>query len=143
VLQQTAKRTDQTVKDHVIKTTMKFLTHPLTQIISFCLVIVGSDHYGAPFIVFLYHAVLELYLYAIVGWLALVVSSVALLSLPRKRTIQLIGLCLMICSLLIFFIGGKFNNAYSFNDLIPSITLLIFVITTFCFFTVYLRDRNY
>jgi hypothetical protein len=121
---------------------MKLLSHPLFQACSFLIIIVGSDHFAAPYIIFLYNALKEFYLYAIIGTTAVIITLASLLAHSKKAMIQLVGLSLMILSLAVFFFRGDFNNAYSFNDLIPLLTLLVFFIVVFAVTNSYFINRK-
>ncbi len=103
----------------------RIFSHPLMQLISFSILIVGSAYFGGPYIYFLFHAIQEGYLYAIVGVLAFLTTLVAIFY--SNRYIQITGLALMLLSLTIFFIGGKLANTYAFRDLVPFVTLALFV----------------
>lgn len=103
----------------------RIFSHPLLQLVSFSILIVGSAYFGGPYIYFLFHAIQEGYLYAIVGVLAFVTTLIAIFY--SNKYVQITGLGLMLLSLAIFFIGGKLANTYAFHDIIPFITLALFV----------------
>lgn len=105
------------------------LEHPLTQLLSFSIVLVGSAYFGGPFIWFIYHAVQEMLLYAIVGSIALVITFASVFIGGTKRVlIQFIGACLMVLSLLIFFFSSQhFMNMYVYRQALPVLTLLLFM----------------
>lgn len=105
------------------------LEHPLTQLLSFSILLVGSAYFGGPFIWFIYHAVQEMLLYAIIGSTALVITFVSIFIGGNKRVlIQFIGACLMVLSLLIFFFSSEhFMNMYVYRQVLPVLTLLLFI----------------
>lgn len=63
----------------------KILSHPLMQLFSFCIILVGSAYFGGPYIWFLYHAVQEVYAYAVFGWLALAITVASIFFLGRGQ----------------------------------------------------------
>lgn len=103
----------------------RIFSHPLLQLVSFSILIVGSAYFGGPYIYFLFHAIQEGYLYAIIGALAFVTTLIAIFY--SNKYVQITGLGLMLLSLAIFFIGGKLANTYAFHDIVPFITLALFV----------------
>lgn len=107
---------------------MQVLSHPLLQVISFSIILVGSPYFGGPYIFFIYRALLEGYTFAIIGIIAILVTLLSLF-LPAKGYIQLGGLSLMIASLVVFFLSSKnFMNASTLRELIPLLTFLFFVV---------------
>jgi hypothetical protein len=107
---------------------MQVLSHPLLQVISFSIILVGSPYFGGPYIFFIYRALLESYPFAIIGTIAILVTLLSLI-LPAKGYIQLGGLLLMIASLVVFFLSSQnFMNASTLREIIPLLTLLFFVV---------------
>lgn len=105
------------------------LTHPLIQAISFCILLVGSPDFGGPYGFFVYHSALEGYTYGVTGILAIVVTLVSL-AVKSKTSVrmQLAGIALMLLSLGIFFFSSyQFINASTFHDIVPLLTLLLFL----------------
>jgi hypothetical protein len=99
--------------------------HPLLQLVSFSILLVGSAYFGGPYIYFLFHAAQEGYIYGIIGALAIIVTIVAIFY--SNRYVQVAGLALMVLSLMVFFIGGKLSNAYTFHQIVPFLTLALFI----------------
>jgi len=99
------------------------------QLASFCIILVGSAYFGGPYIWFLYHAVQELYSYAVFGWMAIVCTAVGLFLRGYGRVVmQFVGACLMVVSLLVFFFSsGNFMNMYVYRQMLPLLTLALFV----------------
>lgn len=110
-------------------TAIKIFGHPLMQLISFCIILVGSASFGGPYMYFLYHAIQEILAYAIFGWMGIVVTLCALFFIGRGAAVlQFIGLVLMVVSLLVFaFSSEHFMNIYTFRQLVPVLTLGLFV----------------
>lgn len=107
----------------------KILSHPLMQLFSFCVILVGSAYFGGPYIWFLYHAVQEVYAYAVFGCLALAITVAAIFFRGRGQAVlQFIGACVMVLSLLIFFFSSAhFMNMYVYRQVLPLLTLGVFV----------------
>ena len=106
----------------------QLLSHPIIQVISFCIIIVGSPNFGGPYGFFLYHAVQEGYIYAIIGIAGIVITLTGLISKENAITIQFIGATLMVISLLVFFFSSEhFMNMYAFKDVLPLLTLFLFI----------------
>ncbi len=106
---------------------MQVLSHPLLQVISFSIILVGSPYFGGPYIFFIYRALLEGYTFAIIGIIAILVTLLSLF-LPAKGYMQLGGLALMIASLAVFFLSSQnFMNTSTLRELIPLLTFLFFV----------------
>jgi hypothetical protein len=110
---------------------MQLLSHPVIQIISFCIIIVGSANFGGPYGFFLYHAVQEGYVYAIIGIAGIVITIASIIGKENAITIQFIGAALMVISLLVFFFSSEhFMNMYAFTDVLPLLTLFLFIAIT-------------
>ena len=109
---------------------LQILSHPVTQTISFCMVLVGSPYFGGPFGFFIYHSALEGYVYGIVGIVAIIITLVALLLKDKIGSyVQFSGLLLMLLSMGIFFFSSQhFINADTFNEALPLLTLLLFLV---------------
>lgn len=108
-------------------TIISLFSHPVTQIISFCIILVGSPYFGGPYGFFLYHAFLEVYPFAIIGVLAIGVTLISLF-FPARGYMQLAGLLLMIASLAVFFLSSQnFMNAAAIREVLPLLTLLLFI----------------
>jgi hypothetical protein len=107
---------------------MQVLSHPLLQVISFSIILVGSQYFGGPYIFFIYRALLEGYTFAIIGIISILVTLLSLF-LPAKGYMQLGGLLLMIASLAVFFLSSQnFMNASTLRELIPLLTFLFFIV---------------
>ena len=98
------------------------------QLFSFCILLVGSAYFGGPYVFFLWHAVQELYAYAIFGWMAIVIIICALFFNGRgEAVLQFIGLVLMMVSLLVFIFSAEHAmNIYVWRQLMPLLTLALF-----------------
>ena len=107
----------------------KILSHPVAQLFSFCILLVGSAYFGGPYIYFLWHAVQEFLAYAIFGWMGIIITICALFFQGRSNAVlQFIGGCVMVVSLLVFFFSAEhFMNMYVFRQILPLITLGLFV----------------
>lgn len=107
----------------------KILSHPLMQLFSFCFILVGSAYFGGPYIWFLYHAAQEIGSYAVFGCMAVVITLVSVFMSGYGRAVmQFIGACLMTLSLLVFFFSSEnFMNMYVYRQVLPLLTLALFV----------------
>ena len=103
------------------------------QLFSFCIILVGSAYFGGPYIWFLFHAVQEAYLYAIIGWMGVVITFVGVFMRGRGMAVmQFIGLVLMLLSLLVFFFSAEnFMNIYVYRQVVPLLTLVLFAVVVF------------
>jgi hypothetical protein len=105
------------------------LSHPVSQVISFCIILVGSPYFGGPYGYFIYNALFQKYWFAEVGAVGILLTLASLLISAQFHSLaQLIGLLFMILSLSIFFLSSKGQNAYSFYQWLPVLTLLLFLI---------------
>lgn len=109
---------------------LQILSHSVTQVISFCMVLVGSPYFGGPFGFFIYHSALEGYAYGVIGILAVVATLMAVFVKNKLGSyIQFGGLLLMVLSLGIFFFSSQhFINANTFHEALPLLTLLLFLV---------------
>ena len=109
---------------------LQILSHPVSQVISFCMVLVGSPYFGGPFGFFIYHSALEGFAYGLIGILAVVVTLTAVFVKNKLGSyIQFGGLLLMLISMGIFFFSSQhFINADTFSQALPLLTLLLFLI---------------
>jgi hypothetical protein len=104
---------------------LKIFAHPLMQLFSFCILLVGSASFGGPYVFFLYHGVQEALAYSIFGWMAIVIVICALFFTGRgEAVLQFIAVVLMFVSLVIFvFSAEHFMNIYVWRQLVPMLTL--------------------
>lgn len=110
------------------KTLVNFLSYPLTQVLSFCIILVGSPYFGGPYLFFVYGSFKEAYVYGILGMLGIVVTLVSLFA-PVRGYMQVAGNMLMILSLAVFFFSSTWTNATVTLYSIPALmTLLLFVL---------------
>lgn len=120
-------RVIRSIKDKNMQLSHIFL-HPIIQVLSFSVILVGSPHFGGPYVFFLYRGGIEGYLYALLGLLAIIVTIISCFLVKAKRAaIQSLGTFLMVASLVVFFFSStNFMNMYAFRDLLPLVTLLVF-----------------
>jgi hypothetical protein len=64
-------------------------THPITQIFSFCIILISGSYIGGPYIFFLYHAAQEGIAFAITGLLGITLCLASLVI--YKSALQLAG----------------------------------------------------
>ncbi len=124
------------------KSLLRILTHPIIQLISFSWILVGSAHFGGPFLFFVVGGITDAQLYAIVG-----VSGIVLLGMLvfySKPIFQLLATICCIASLLLFFMGSSNSKAHiSFSETLPLITLIIFCLIQILVILKLTRWKNY
>ena len=104
-------------------------THPITQVFSFCIILISGSYFGGPYIFFLYHAAQEGIAFAITGLLGITLCLASLVI--YKSTLQLAGTLMMVLSLVIFFWSPRWHNSSgTFSEPVPLATILLFVIIT-------------
>jgi hypothetical protein len=105
------------------------ITHPITQVFSFCIILISGSYIGGPYIFFLYHAAQEGIAFAITGLLGITLCLASLVI--YKSTLQLAGTLMMVLSLVIFFWSPRWHNSSgTFSEPVPLATILLFVIIT-------------
>lgn len=103
------------------------LTHPVIQILSFSIILVGSPYFGGPFAYFVLGSFKEGYLFGILGVAGMLLTLVSLF-LKAKGYMQMGGLLLMLSSLAIFFFSSTWENAtITILNALALSTLLLFV----------------
>jgi hypothetical protein len=102
-------------------------THPITQVFSFCIILISGSYIGGPYIFFLYHAAQEGIAFAIIGLLGITLCLASLVI--YKSALQLAGTLMMVLSLVIFFWSPRWHNSSgTFNEPLPLVTILLFII---------------
>ena len=105
------------------------ITHPITQVFSFCIILISGSYFGGPYIFFLYHAAQEGIAFAITGLLGITLCLASLVI--YKSALQLAGTLMMVLSLVIFFWSPRWHNSSgTFSEPLPLVTILLFVIIT-------------
>jgi hypothetical protein len=102
-------------------------THPITQVFSFCIILISGSYFGGPYIFFLYHAAQEWIAFAIIGLLGIILCLASML--VYKSGLQFAGTLIMLLSLVIFFWSPRWHNSSgTFNEPLPLATILLFII---------------
>ena len=102
-------------------------THPITQVFSFCIILISGPYIGGPYIFFLYHAAQEGIAFAIIGLLGIILCLASML--VYKSGLQFAGTLIMLLSLIIFFWSARWHNSSgTFNEPLPLVTILLFII---------------
>lgn len=121
---------------------LRMLTHPIIQLISFSWILVGSAHFGGPYLFFVAGGVTDAELYAIVGVAGIVLLG--LLVFYPKPVFQLLATICCIVSLLLFFVGSANDHAHtSFSEILPLITLILFCLIQILVILKLTRWKNY
>jgi len=103
------------------------ITHPITQVFSFCIIIISGSYIGGPYVLFLYHAAQEGIAFAILGILGITLCLGSLFK--YKSVLQIAGTLIMVLSLLVFFWSPRWHNSSgTFNEPVPLATILLFII---------------
>jgi len=103
------------------------ITHPITQVFSFCIILISGPYIGGPYIFFLYHAAQEGIAFAIIGLLGITLCLASLVI--YKSALQLAGTLMMVLSLVIFFWSPRWHNSSgTFSEPLPLVTILLFII---------------
>lgn len=104
---------------------IQWLANPIIQIISFCIILVGSNYFGGPYGFFIYRASKEGDAFALVGAAGIIITLISLVvSYKMRSVVQFSGLVCMIISLAMF-LSDK--TAVAFRDILPLLTLLLFI----------------
>lgn len=102
-------------------------THPITQVFSFCIILISGSYFGGPYIFFLYHAAQEGIAFAIIGLLGIILCLASML--VYKSGLQFAGTLIMLLSLVIFFWSPRWHNSSgTFNEPLPLASILLFII---------------
>jgi hypothetical protein len=106
------------------------LSHPIIQVISFSIILVGSPYFGGPYLYFLSGSLKEGYAFGIIGMAGIALTLISMV-LKARGYMQVVGLLLMILSLSIFFFSSTWTNAAVTILNIPAlVTLLLFVLVS-------------
>lgn len=108
---------------------MKYLSNPLVQVGSFCLLFFSGDVVAIPYFIYLWHAVPLFIGYGIVG--AIGVACCLLALLPSLRWLQLVGLLGMLVSIGWFVVNSIGNIQATFMNVISWLTFLLFAVVCY------------
>jgi hypothetical protein len=117
------------------------IIHPLTQLISFVIIILCGEEFGAPLGWYIYIGLLMNELFA---WLGLMGMALNLLSLMIYRNLlQPLSLLLMWSSLLVFMTKTTAGTAHDlFSGVVPVITSILFIIISALFINEKIKWKN-
>ncbi len=118
----------------------KVLCHPILQLISFSIIMIGGEIFAVPYIWYVRYASPDGQLFAIVGAIAMIVTLASIL-FTRYR-LQLWGLVSMWLSLGIFFCLAQ-NKAGLSEFPITEITLLLFITVSVFVVLKHIKWKNY
>lgn len=93
---------------------IQILTNPLVQVISFCIILVGSPEFGEPFGFFIFHAAQEGYAFAIIGAIAIVLTLAPFIMTKISSYLQIGGSLLMVISFLLYMFSSTKVTVTSF-----------------------------
>lgn len=118
---------------------IQLINHPVTIIISFLFILISGEHWGGFYMLYLLLALPHGGLHALLGFagvLMLVVAMNKKIQISRNKNsslLRLFGVLFLIASLLSFFTqkGAEYNYG-TFNQLMPVITLVLFIVLATC-----------
>jgi hypothetical protein len=118
---------------------IQFITHPVTIIISFLLILISGESSGGFYFVYLLTGLLHGFMHSILAVIAILILLFALIKYQRTYTnmaeavLNLAGVCLILLSLFLFFLrdGGHYNYP-TFYQVAPFCMLVIFGIIVIC-----------
>ena len=118
----------------------KFFSHPLLLILLFCAILISGQSFGGFYLMYLVMALPGGAGFSIVAAIGIGLIIFNLLKLKRSKQyrieaiVNIIGACLLILSLIMFFHNDKNNyNQQTFYQVVPMLTIMLFIITTVCF----------
>ena len=118
------------------------ITYPIIQVFSFCIILISGPYFGGPYGFYLYHAVQEGLAFAITGLLGIVLCLLSLVI--YKTALQLTGTLLMLLSLAIYFWPPHWHNSSgTFQEPVPLLTLLLFLIISALFIIKTVKPQRY
>jgi hypothetical protein len=118
----------------------KIIASPVTLVVCFSIILVGSPYFGGPYLFFVIGSLSEGLAYGIIGIGGILITLSALYF--RNMKIRLLGNCLMILSLAIYFSEAPSDNlAITFFDIIPLITIGLFSFISINLFIRAFADR--
>lgn len=121
----------------------QLFAHPLMQGLSFSIILVGSPYFGGPYLIFVCGSFMEGYLFGILGIIGIVLTLVSL-RVNFQSHMQIAGLLSMLASLAVFFLSSKNGqNASTMQELVPLVTLALFVVVCICVIRKLLTWKNY
>lgn len=122
---------------------IRILSFPLVQILSFCIILVGSPYFGGPYLYFVFGSFKEGYAYGILGMIGIVLTLISLF-IKARGYMQVAGLIIMIASLVVFFFASSWKNAkVTLLNLTALATLVLFMVVCAAVYIKIFRWKNY
>ena len=123
---------------------IRIITNPIIVLISFLLILISGEHWGGFYILYLILALPHGGTHALLGLVGIIALSLAMYARYHRRDgndlrtsslISLGGVLFMAGSLLSFFMqkGGEYNYQ-TFTQIVPLLSLIIFIVLACCFF---------
>ncbi|MES2328766.1 MAG: hypothetical protein V4539_04125 [Bacteroidota bacterium] len=107
---------------------INFFANPITQVISFSIVLVGSPIFGGPYLYFVIGAGTHGVLYGMLG-IAGIILTLLSLAVKAKGFVQVAGLLLMLFSLCVLFYNDPpENREITFGNVAAIATVCLFVL---------------
>ena len=119
---------------------LKFITHPYTLIVSFCLILISGEHLGGFYALYLLLALYYAGIHALLG-----LGGIIVLIATRKtrnkikepswpNILNIVGAALLILSLIWFFYWDKDGYNYgTFYQIVPRLSLILFGVIALLF----------
>src|SRR5439155_27050777 len=135
----------------------KIITHPLTVVISFIVIVISDEQFGGFYLLYLLMGLIHGAIHSVGGFLGialLLFSNIKSKQWSRNiisACVNLSGVILLWLSLFLFFYNDKSNyNISTLYQLLPQILLLVFLSISICFFVhnvllllKYSKNNNY
>ena len=121
---------------------LRLLSYPLVQVLSFCIILVGSPYFGGPYLFFVLGSFAEGYAFGIMGIIGIAIAVISLF-IPARGYMQTSSVLVMLCSLAFFFFSSTWENATITLFNLPAIlTLFLFIVVSIAVFIKALKWKN-
>lgn len=106
----------------------KLITHPLMQLFSFSIILIGSPSFAGPYLLFVFGAGLTGIAFGWVGILAILLTATSLYQ-PIRKLLQPLGLLTMWISLGIYYKQAPEENIQETTaHILPMLTVIWFIL---------------
>jgi hypothetical protein len=119
---------------------IKIIRNPLWLILSFLFIIISGEHWGGFYLLYILLSLPHGSVHAIIGIAGIILLTTAYLKYkqgemsPARTVINISGLLFLILSLFLFFFNDKQGyNSGTFYQLVPLVSLGVFLLITISF----------
>jgi hypothetical protein len=120
---------------------IRIIQNPVLLILSFLFIIISGEHWGGFYLLYILLSLPHGSIHAILGIAGIILLTTAYLKYkqgkiisPARAVINISGLLLLILSLFLFFFNDKQGyNSGTFYQLVPLVSLCIFLLITISF----------